>query len=55
VVVVTAHPSSLLSSGKAGKFNNVVAAPLLHHLEAAEVAAGETDDDLLKSNKRITR
>jgi hypothetical protein len=51
VVVVIAHPSSL-SSGKAGKFNNVeVAAPLLH-LEAAEVAAGETDDDLLK---RITR
>ncbi len=52
MVVVIAHPSSL-SSGKAGKFNNVeVAAPLLH-LEAAEVkAAGETDDDLLK---RITR
>ena len=53
MVVVIAHPSSL-SSGKAGKFNNVeVAAPLLLHLEAAEVkAAGETDGDLLK---RITR
>ena len=49
MVVVIAHPSSLSS----GKFNNVeVAAPLLLHLEAAEVAAGETDDDLLK---RITR
>ena len=49
MVVVIAHPSSLSS----GKFNNVeVAAPLLLHLEAAEVkAAGETDDDLLK---RIT-
>ena len=50
MVVVIAHPSSLSS----GKFNNVeVAAPLLLHLEAAEVkAAGETDGDLLK---RITR
>lgn len=52
MVVVIAHPSSL-SSGKAGKFNNVEVAALLRHLEAAEVkAAGETDDDLLK---RITR
>ena len=48
------NPSSLLSKVAPGKFNNVVAAPLLLlHLEAAEVkAAGETDDDLLR---RITR
>jgi hypothetical protein len=50
---VVVNPSSLLSKVAPGKFNNVVAAPLLLlHLEAAEVAAGETDDDLLK---RITR